>query len=55
MTPDLYREIEALRGQKTKALKVRYRELFGESRRHPITRTCSAESPGVCRRWPRAT
>jgi hypothetical protein len=31
MTPDLYREIEALRGQKTKALKVRYRELFGES------------------------
>lgn len=31
MTPDLYREIEALRGEKTKALKARYRELFGES------------------------
>jgi hypothetical protein len=31
MTPDLYREIEALRREKTKALKVRYRELFGES------------------------
>ena len=30
MTPDLHREIEALRGRKTKALKVRYRELFGE-------------------------
>src|SRR5271154_5595777 len=31
MTPDLYKEIETLRGQKTKALKVRYCELFGES------------------------
>ena len=31
MTPDLYREIEALRTQKTKALKARYRELFGQS------------------------
>lgn len=30
MTPDLHKEIEVLRGQKTKALKARYRELFGE-------------------------
>ena len=30
MTRDLHQEIEALRGHKTKALKARYRELFGE-------------------------
>ncbi len=30
MNPEVHREIEALRRQKTKALKARYRELFGE-------------------------
>ena len=30
MSPEMHREIEALRRQKTKALKARYRELFGE-------------------------
>src|ERR1700736_1351736 len=33
MNPETHREIEALHTQKTKALKVRYRELFGEESR----------------------
>src|ERR1700732_1157504 len=33
MTQEVHQEIEALRQQKTKALKVRYRELFGEESR----------------------
>ena len=33
MKPEIHREVEALRGQKTKALKLRYRELFGEESR----------------------
>jgi hypothetical protein len=33
MNQEVHREIEALRKQKTKALKVRYRELFGEESR----------------------
>src|SRR6266849_2799874 len=33
MNHQLQREIEDLRGQKTKALKARYRELFGEDSR----------------------
>src|SRR6266404_9086129 len=33
MNPEVHQEIEALRKQKTKALKARYRELFGEESR----------------------
>jgi Protein of unknown function (DUF2924) len=33
MTPEVHQEIEALRKQKTKALKARYRTLFGEDSR----------------------
>jgi Protein of unknown function (DUF2924) len=33
MTQEVHQEIEALRQQKTKALKARYRELFGEQSR----------------------
>src|ERR1700686_1573806 len=33
MNQEVHQEIEALRKQKTKALKVRYRELFGEEAR----------------------
>jgi hypothetical protein len=33
MNPETHREIEALRTQKTKALRARYRELFGEESR----------------------
>src|ERR1700726_2245823 len=33
MTQEVHQEIEALRQQKTKALKARYRELFGEESR----------------------
>ena len=33
MNPEVHREIEGLRSQKTKALKARYRELFGEESR----------------------
>ena len=33
MTQEIHQEIEALRKQKTKALKARYRELFGEQSR----------------------
>ena len=33
MNPEVHREIEALRTQKTKALRARYRELFGEESR----------------------
>ena len=33
MNPEVHTEIEALRSQKTKALKTRYRELFGEESR----------------------
>src|ERR1700674_2291106 len=33
MSPEIHREIEALRSQKTKALKIRYREVFGEESR----------------------
>jgi hypothetical protein len=33
MTPEVQQQIEALRRQKTKALKARYRDLFGEESR----------------------
>jgi hypothetical protein len=55
MDEGLRREIEGLRKLKTKALKARYREVFGEPSRHPTTRTCSGAWLGGCRLTPKET